>query len=275
MKKNGKPFIYTSPVINTYNAAADCKLKYFDSSTGYFEAIEYFSSTSSFIMHALVNGSVTTGDIITIEDFQIAEKTFITPFTPSSRGITKLQFNLNRDIGLDWSKDWSIVYFKKPIATATNDKTWYNIDSIGCNSNTVGGGYIWWGKYNGSNIITNSTPSTEFDPNKYFDHWRMISLVKSGTNVTIKEWSPTEGIIYVRTGALSTTVANYYVTQYGYDLMIGGWDNTYASNSYYRDLIVAQRAFTDDELKMLINNFISTTKDSLRIQDTISENITL
>jgi hypothetical protein len=275
MKKNGKPYIYTSATINTYNVADDCKLKYFDPTTGYFEAIEYFSSTSAWIMHALISGSVSVGDIITIEDFQITEKKFITPFTPSSRGISKLEFNLNRDINLDWSKDWSIVYFKKPIASCNSiDKTGYNIESLGCNSNSIGGGYTWWGKTINENAIYSSTPSAVFDSTKYFNHWRMVSLVSTNGVITFKEWSPTEGIVYSRTAA-APTISNYYVTQHGYDLMLGGFNDGNYTNSYYRDLIVTQRAFTDDELKVLSNNFISVTKESLCVQNLLTENETM
>jgi len=192
---------------------------------------------------------------------QVQEGIFNTPFVNGIRGISELEFNFNSSIGLDWSGNWSIIYWKKPVGTSNNSLTGYNIESLGCNSNSVGEGYLWWGKDNGSDAISNSSPSA-IDPTKYFNNWRMVSLVKLGTTLTIKEWSPLEGI-YTRTSTVSTSAANYYVTQYGYDLKLGGWNNGNPCNAFYRDLIVLKRALTNTEVeniykeKLLLNNGIN------------------
>jgi hypothetical protein len=199
---------------------------------------------------------------------QYEKREFLNPFVYGTRGLGSLEFNLNSSIGLQWNTDFSIVYWKKPVGTDSNDLVGYNIDSIGCNSNSVGGSYIWWGKSSGSNSVNNSNPGT-LDPATYFNNWRMVSLVRSGSVITIKEWEQ-GGTVHVRT-VTGPTAANAYVTQYGYDLKLGGWDNGSACNSYYRDLIIAKRAFTDTELTALYKTLIRQQKDNLLIQYTVNE----
>lgn len=94
-------------------------------------------------------------------------------------------------------------------------------------------------------------------------------MVKSGTTLTIKEWLP--GGPYVRSETVNTTATNYYVNQYGYDLMLGGWDSNAACNAYYRDLIVAKRALTDTEIKNICDKFMSAKPHKLQIQGGLSE----
>jgi hypothetical protein len=195
-------------------------------------------------------------------------RNFPTPYTSGTRGISSLEFNLNSSIGLQWNADFSIVYWKKPLGTHTSGLTGYSLDSIGCNSNSVGGSYVWFGKPDGSNTISGSSPSA-IDPAIYFNNWRMVSMVRSGSTITIKEWEK-GGTVYTRT-ITGPSVANAFVTQYGYDLKFGGWDNGSACNSYYRDLIVAKRAFTDAELMEMYKTQIRLDKDTLCIQHKIIE----
>lgn len=199
---------------------------------------------------------------------QVEEKPFISPYTPSFRDFSKLHFNLNSSIGLDWSGDWSIAYFKKPIGYNSISGQYYSIESLGANNNSVGGGYTWWGKDSSGNIISRATPWA-FDSNNYYNKWHLITLVKSGTTLTIKEWLP--GGPYVRSETVNTTATNYYVNQYGYDLMLGGWDSNAACNAYYRDLIVAKRALTDTEIKNICDKFMSAKPHKLQIQGGLSE----
>ncbi len=224
--------------------------------------------------HAAVAIPQQTAGNVYIYGHQLEQKMFLTPYMPSlpssgTRGATSLEYNLNSTIGLDWSGNWSICYWKKPIATNGDNLTNYNIDSLGCNSNSVGGGYVWWGKEAGSNVVYASTPSA-FTTSDYFNNWQFITIIKSGTVVTIKTQLVT-GTIYVRTFTGPTT-ANSYVTQYGYDLKLGGYDNTSPPNVYFRDLIVARRALSDTEVQNIYKQF-SIYKTKVNTQNLIEEGI--
>lgn len=189
---------------------------------------------------------------------------------PDPYSYGQLTYNLNRDLGIDWSQDWSIVYWRKPIGTTTAKLlNGYNIDSLGCNSNSVGGGYIWWGKRSGNDKIQYATPE-DLIPDDYFENWRMVSLVKTGTNLTIKEFGR-DGTIHVRNEVISTTRANYYVTQYGYDLKLGGWDDTYACNTLFKDLFVVRRALSDAEIERMFDGGCLLSDDTIRVRNGIQE----
>jgi hypothetical protein len=273
MKKNGVPWIFPATLANAYNSANI--LKKFDSKTGYFEILEYYSDPAgtTMIMHANTQGSVVGGDVITITDFLVTEKVFPVPYTSVARGTTSLEFNLNRDISLDWSTDWSICYWKKPIGTHQNVLTGYSLESLGTSGNTVGIGYQVWGKDINSNTIFGVTGGTII-PAKYFGNWRMISLQKTGSTIVTKEWSPSEGI-YTKTDTVSITTANYFNTQYGYDLKLGGFVNGSPCNAYYRDLIIAKRLMTDAELQNIYKTSMSDINGNLYVPNGINEKVIL
>jgi hypothetical protein len=227
------------------------------------------TSTNLYLYPSTSTIPATTG-YLKIKNVMVTEKIYYVPFTQISRGTSSLEFNFNRDISLDWSKDWSICYWKNPIATFDNTLTGYNIESLGCNSNSVGGGYIWWGKLNGSNSVYEAG---NFDPNKYFGRWRMVSLSKTGTTLTIKEWS-SEGI-YTRIVSTTNTVSNYYVTQHGYDFKLGGWDNGNPCNSYYRDLIVIKRCLSDVEIQKIYKTHLTADKNNFYVSNSFNTNVIL
>lgn len=190
-------------------------------------------------------------------------------------GGNSLEYNFYQSIGLDWNADWSICYFKKPIGTSSGELnlTGFNIDSLGCNSNSVGGGYIWWGKTTGSDALSGTTNAT-IDPLTYFNDWQVVTLVKSGTTLTIETWI-NDKIQRTRTVSISGVVPNYYETQYGYDFKLGGWDNNSGCYTHFKNLIVLKRAMTQVELDDFRLAKMRATKDTLNIQNEISTNITL
>ena len=198
---------------------------------------------------------------------QVEDAVFENPFINGNRGSAMLQYNLNATIGLNWAGNWSIGYWKIPKGTSST-LTGYSIESLGCNSNSVGGGYIWWGKNSGGNSLSNSTPGA-IDPNTYFGNLQFVILRKNGTTLTIDTYLP-DGVKSTRTQTVSTAAANYYVTQYGYDLFLGGWDNVNVSNTYFRDLIVAKRYLSDTEVLNIYNNKMQhTNKNILKIQNSV------
>ena len=189
-------------------------------------------------------------------------------------GGNSLEYNLNSSIGLNWGGNWSICYMKKPIGTSngSTNLTGYNIESLGCNSNSVGGGYVWWGKTSGSNLIYQATNST-FTPSDYFNNWEYVTMVKTGTSIVITSYLK-DRVVRSRT-IVVTASANYYVTQYGYDLKLGGWDNNGGCYTHFRNLIVLKRAMTTDELNSYRLNKMKATKDGLYLQNGISSGIIL
>jgi hypothetical protein len=246
MFKNGKPHKLPGDRANTYHTVPAIRW-FFDPNTGYFEIVENCDASSPWLFHT--PAGTTGSDIIEIREFQVETKRFPSPMTKTSRAIGSLCFNLYSSIGLKWNGDWTIMYWKKPVGTYDDTLTTYNIDSLGCNSNSVGGYYFWWGKASGNDQIYGATP-IDITPSIFFNKWHMISLRKIGDTITITHWG-VGGQNYVRTVVASGIPENAYVTQYGYDLKLNGWDNNYACNSYFKDMIVAKRALTDAEIEYI------------------------
>lgn len=186
---------------------------------------------------------------------------------------SKLEFNLNEQLDLDWSGNWSILYKKKPITT-DNELIGYSIESIGCNSNSVGTGYNYWGKISGNNAYIhkfgdNPISNASFSADKYFQHWETIAVVKNNNQITFTVFS-NDNVKRSSVATLNITKSNYYVTQHGYDLKFAGWDSTHSCPSIYRDLIVLKRAVNDIE----INRYALTSmqqKNELIIGNIINE----
>lgn len=181
---------------------------------------------------------------------QLEDKLFASPFVNGTRDDSALEFNFNSSISLDWSGSWSLSYWKMPIATYTDVLTGYNIESFGSNSNTVGGGYYWYGKSNGADTLSSSTP-TNISPSSYFNHWHFISHVKSGTNIVTTTRGIDGNLLSIRNQTTTSSVSNYYVCPHGYDFKMGGWDNTNPTNTYFRDLVVVKRAISSTEEEQL------------------------
>ena len=190
-------------------------------------------------------------------------------------GDNSLEFNLNSSLSLDWNGDWSICYMKKPIGThlGETDLTGYSIESLGCNSNSVGGGYSWWGKSTGSNVITASSNSS-ITPASYFDDWQVVTMVKSGTTLTIETWI-NDKVQRTRTITLSSIASNYFVTQYGYDFKLGGWDNNTGTYTHFKNLIVSKRALSSTELDAYRLQKMKAFNDEVVIQSGVSSSISL
>jgi hypothetical protein len=207
---------------------------------------------------------------------QLEGKQFVSPFVNGTRStIGDLEYNLNRDYGLDWNADWSICYWKKPMGTSHPSLlTDYSIDSVGCNSNSVGGGYFWWGKTSGSNIFSASSftfsTSTTLNPSTYFNKWQFITLIKSGTTITLTFYLD-DGTTVSATYVPGAITSNRYVTQYGYDLKLGGWDDVNVCNAFFKDLIVAKRALTAAEVDNIRKLQLRNKKGLMLIPGSVKE----
>lgn len=188
-----------------------------------------------------------------------------------------LKFNLHEDIGLEWNKPWTICYMKKPISTYINssgssdERSDYLIDSIGCNDNSVGHGYFWFGKKSGYKYITITGGSTSNFNDEDFYYKQQLWVIKfEKTKITFS--------IYFENGKKLDSIIsqnidapNRFVTQYGYDLLLGGWDNWGICQAFYKDLIVAQRCLTDKELEKIFKTRIIDKPNNTNISNLLIE----
>lgn len=82
LRLNGIPIQWSSDAVSTYQQPADSIE--FDLGSGYFEAVQYYNDTSSWIFHCYIHGIV-PDEILSIDDFQIEERDYVTPFTEGAR----------------------------------------------------------------------------------------------------------------------------------------------------------------------------------------------
>lgn len=173
-----------------------------------------------------------------------------------------IKFNLNKDIGLDWSKPWTICYWKKPLCEAASKN---NLDSLGSNaSKKEGRGYIYIGsnstpddlviRLNGSRPLHHVESRTK----KYFGNWVFISLKYDGTKI----YGSINGEKFneVKHSGLPefTPAANFFDSTHGYDLFLGGYDNTNSAGALYKDLFIAKNSMiTDADLEYIYRSKIS------------------
>ena len=191
---------------------------------------------------------------IKIDGVQIEKKPFATAFTPTSRSAGILGFDLYTDCSMDWSGDWTITYMRKVAGTANNTISGYNIDSLGRSTNTVGGGYVWFGKTTGADTwgYTSSSSRTTiaFGTIQYTWYRVVVRYNSSTTTLTFQMLGEDGSILHDEDWSFTIPSANYYLTQNGYDLMLGGWDNGNPCNTYFKDLVVVVgTAMTDSEIE--------------------------
>lgn len=223
----------------------------------------------------LVQGGYTKNFTVKIRNMKLNEYvTYDEPLVPSNT--YKLQFNLHEDLNLKWNENWSICYFKKPIKCNGNSMNGYLIDSLGCNSNSVGGDYMWFGRNWNENTITLSTnrgntSSIAFNATDFFNKWHLvyISYNKTSNILTYR--------VYFSTGEVNSFTVNYtvsgengFVTQHGYDLFLGGWDASACCTAEYKDLIVCQQLL-DEQINKLAKTWITDYENNTVSMGSIKE----
>lgn len=203
-----------------------------------------------------------------------------------SNGAGALEFNLYNSLDWDWSADWSIAYWKRPIGTVDpNDFRGYCLDSIGCNNNSVGGRYLWWGKTTGSSTDTQArlcagepaSQSANVPYSQYFDKWHLVVLTSVGGNITANYISREFGELAF-TRSLTGLNKNSMVTQYGYDFKLGGYDNGQQSSAWYKDVMFFKEALTIDDIRLLFNRGMkqkNTNKTEVILKGQVRENTPL
>lgn len=85
MFKNGKPYALPYNRANTYHTVPASKWS-FNLKSGYFTIVEVCNTSSIWLFHTPA-GTV-AGDVITINNLQVEEKTYVTPFINGTRGTT-------------------------------------------------------------------------------------------------------------------------------------------------------------------------------------------
>lgn len=213
------------------------------------------------------------GQFFYVGDFSCYRRPYNYPFFYWTPADGRLTYNLYNSIGLKWNSDWTIIYKKIPISTYNHSLTAYNIESLGCNSNSVGGGYRWWGKYNGEDGLSLGGARTPFTSSEYFNTEQWVVVTHDATSNTLKvTWIFDNGKTYYRSGTgVAGGTENYFVNQYGYDFKLGGWDNGSPVNSYYRNLMVYKRLLSQTEIDRITLTQMSITGNNLIVDDVIEE----
>lgn len=219
------------------------------------EAWPYITWTAAEAMEARVCGEM------------LEAKPFVSAFCEDTRGPGALAFNLHISIGLNWDEDYTICYWKKLHGTATDQVvTGYNLDSLGRNSNTVGGGFRRWGKgaTDFSFGFTGVGPTFSREDMQY--SWVFIALRRLNGTLTLNIYGMGgEGLTSTQAVDDSSAGPDRYVTQNNYDLQLGGWDAANPCNAYYRDLIVLKRALSDEDLAYMYGTKLKVYADSITI----------
>lgn len=194
-------------------------------------------------------------------------KPFVSAYCETTRNAGTLAFNLHDTLGLNWDEDYTITYWKKVHGTASDrEGDGYNVDSLGRNSNTVGGGYLWWGKFGPTFTWGTADNNKVTTQNDLQYKWLFIVLRRSGTTLTIRTYGigadPLFSSIDIDN---SDATPDRYVTQNGYDLQLGGYDTGSPGNAYFKDLIVLKRALSNTELDLLYATKLKVYTDSIMV----------
>ena len=181
-----------------------------------------------------------------------------------------IKLNLHEDIGLNWNEPWTICFMKKPIST--HNIYSYLIDSLGVGSNTLGGGYLWFGKDNNFDRINIMGGNNDSYIQSEFLYKEQMCVVQYNNNtVTYKVYLENGKKLECFVNNYSITNANRFVTQFGYDLTLGGWNDTEMCQAFYKDLIVAQRVLSEDELTRIFKTRIIDEPNKTNISGLLNE----
>ena len=199
-------------------------------------------------------------DIIAYQPMMSSGTAVCHPFTSSSRSQGTLSYNLYRDMGLQWNQDWSICYWKIPLATSNRALNGYSLERLGtyyanCNISR----YLYYGKDTTQAVLLPgyAIAGTSYTSSLYFNKLLFVCLRYDSVahSITI-EWHGALGDI-VSTQSLTITEANAYLYDgSGYtrssDLTFSESNNDYQANALFPfGLVVEQRRWTDTEVEYM------------------------
>ena len=99
----------------------------------------------------------------------------------------------------------------------------------------------------------------------------MITLTYNSSSKQISIYEQDKFKTFKRTVSQDITTTNRFVTQYGYDLMLGGWDNDDICIAGYKDIRVSQHLLTESEIYDCFKQGMS-QKDVLTLNGELIEN---
>ncbi len=217
---------------------------------------DYTGSSTNMIPNIEWQDSASSDAEYRFYGMQLEQKPFATPFVSTSRSSSILTYNFNSSISLDWSQPWTIMYYKKPCGT-DNDLTGYSVESLGEDNNTVGGGYLWFGKPSGSNTLALRNGSLVSGTNSYnwedFQYNWQLNVIRYNGSDTIKYDVFGLGDHKSFSSTLTISSANYFVNQDGYDFQLGGFGLAHQPEAYYRALTIYKSYWSDSDLTNYYN----------------------
>lgn len=174
----------------------------------------------------------------------------------------RMTFNLTDDYKVDWSKKWSIYYWKKPIGGHGSKTNGWIIDSLGWSGgrtpSNATSGYFYWGKrYDGDRL---EGQTAHFSASTYYNKWRLVVLTYDPSQHIVSIHEIDEAGTHSRTISIDIPTADHYrTTNTGGDLILGGW-HTDNCTALYRDLKVRVGTFPS------MDSITAMYSEGLRIQ---------
>ena len=238
--------------------------------------------TSRILLSPCDSDSTATKGYILFKNPIMTDTYYEIPFSKDTLKMSSLEFNLYEEIGLRWDSEWTIMYWKIPIGTQHKNLTGYNIESLGSNGNSVGGGYIWWGKTSSKNAVAFSPVSGDdrnFNIDDYFNKPHFVALVRTTSGIKCKLLGIGD-TSYEFISGMNVPSPNYFVCQHGYDLKLGGYGVTSGTgritcSSMYRNLIAVKRALNDNEIDRIYKSQMSIKSGKIYIPGTLTEGVIL
>lgn len=190
-----------------------------------------------------------------------------------------IKFNLSRDIGLDWSQPWTICYWKKPLCELSNR---FHLDSLGSNASLSNGkGFIFIGGNNNTTDLImylskykKVTKVLNDKYSEYFGHWTFNCIKYDGNKITMSIRGENFEDLIDSAPPSETLTSNHYDSTYGYDLLLGGFDNDYAAGAIYKDLLIAKNSIiSDDDLEFIYRTKANYKNGLLNTYANFNENI--
>lgn len=244
-----------------------------DPYTGYFEIIVQvdLDAVNGWLFHSPTYAT-TLGDILTIHDLQIEEKTFNVPHAYLSRGTSKLCLPYNI---IDCKQDFTIYgwWYPKTYADGTyrpclcrhpiaGNSTFNRILIMG-NGSTSRRIRCW----HGSDGIAESSVYGPNDVLVQNDKWNFFVVRRSGANMQIG--LGVDGVFKFGSSAATAYRLDADEDPGTFAWLVGEYSGS-KSNAYHRDYMFVQRALSDNEVNEVYNNKMNIDNNYLNIQNGIS-----
>lgn len=239
-KKNGRPMGFYGNRINTNNAVADNSIFYSNPETGEFRMTETMNNTTNWIVHTPTRSN--DGDVITIENFQIEEKEYTSPYVNGTSANARLDipFNLRPPYAVNfWHKGLKPLskissQVESPMLLQFNNYASSPSVSI-WNYNK---GLRIFGRGNQATGWTMNQSNKTFTSSEWDNEWHMYTWVAENT---------TRFKLYFDGKLVGTQTSSEIITELTY-LSMG---NAYQPNALYKELSMYDKALSTEEILKL------------------------